>query len=112
MSDPLWILSLSSLWCHDPKLPRVGLMRGSLFQCPVCRSWVGVSACCPVTLAALALGEEGGAAESLPGPLGLEPRVSHLGLGAPEEGKEAGGHLEWGGELAHRKGGARAGLRQ
>lgn len=87
-------------------------MRGSLFQCPVCRSWVGVSACCPVTLAALALGEEGGAAESLPGPLGLEPRVSHLGLGAPEEGKEAGGHLEGGGELAHRKGGARAGLRQ
>lgn len=65
-----------------------------------------------VTSAALALGEEGGAAESLPEPLGLEPRVSHPGLGAPEEGKEAGGHLELGGELAHRKGGAQTGLRQ
>ena len=65
-----------------------------------------------VTSAALALGEEGGAAESLPEPLGLEPRVSHPGLGAPEEGKEAGGHLERGGELAHRKGGAQTGLRQ
>ncbi|XP_043312339.1 protein S100-A2 isoform X4 [Cervus elaphus] len=59
-----------------------------VMQGPVCQSWVGVSACCLVTSAALALGEEGGAAESLPEPLGLEPRVSHLGLGPPEEGKK------------------------
>lgn len=61
-----------------------------------------------VTSAALALGEEGGAAESLPEPLGLEPRVSHPGLGAPEEGKEA---VDiWSGEGSWRTGRAVPGL--
>ena len=76
-------------------------------RCPPLPSWVGASAGCPGTAAAL--GEEGGAAESLPGHLGLEPRVSHLGLGALGEGKGAGGHLEGEGSWAHRKGGARTG---
>lgn len=60
---------------------------GCRCQCSLLPSWVGISAYCPGTAAALALGEEGGAADSLPGHLGLEPRVSHLGLAVLGEGK-------------------------
>uniref|UniRef100_A0A9L0TSM4 S100 calcium binding protein A2 n=1 Tax=Equus caballus TaxID=9796 RepID=A0A9L0TSM4_HORSE len=64
------VSSQSELLCgiliqSSPGGPEEGCRASSLLP-----GWAGVSAC-----AALALGEEGGAAESLPGPLGLEPRT-------------------------------------
>lgn len=59
--------------------------------------------------AALAFREEAGAAESLPGHLGREQWVSHLGLGRWGRGEKPLDIWKGEGSLAGRKGGAQAG---
>lgn len=94
----------TSLWCGNQSSPGLAT-EGSLYHTLL----PGVEF--PPAALALREGCGEGAAESLPGHLGLHHRVSHLGLGGVlgggwelGEGQEAAGHLEGGGELGLQEG--------